>query len=196
LAASHRLALEAACTAPREDARDALTGAGGKALEGPLPSGRETPLAEVAQSDPETLVEVCGVVSRMSVARLEGDFLVTRLRIEAPVDGATANAIVRFAHLPHAGLTQGAFIRLSGVHRHESRFHDGEPAIEVDQLELARLAKDDWTVSFIRLAERWITPWRTGANVAWSLGPHRGVDDEKGEPMGAGELFFTRALKV
>ena len=74
--------------------------------------------------------------------------------------------------------------------------HDDTPAVHVDQLSLAELAKASWVIGFIRLAERWLGPWRTNANAAWSIGPHTGVDKAAEGTMGAGELWFTPPIRL
>jgi hypothetical protein len=194
-AASYRLALECIRTTPREEAEKVVSDAVELAFKEDIPHGRDTELSKLEETASGQFVEIWGIVKESTVLKLGGNLLVTRVMLQATRNDAAATAVVRFAHLPHAGLTPGAFVRLSGAYQRNSALNGDNPAVEIQQLPLAELAESSWIMAFYRLAGPWIRPWRTGANMMWSLGEHTGVE-EPDDLMGAGELWFTRPVKL
>ena len=85
----------------------------------------------------------------------------------------------------------GAIARANGRVRHASNENDGGLAIEADVLPLADAARQSWALALLHSARRWAMPWRTSANLWWSLGFHEGLGSRPDAPIGAGELIFT-----
>ncbi|WP_444888764.1 hypothetical protein [Microbulbifer sp. JMSA008] len=159
-----------------------------------LPNGKNIELSKLEATPEGEFVEIRGFVEEVTSPPQEGGMLLSHLMLKDPSSNAEANAVVRFAHLPHAGICPGAFCRLSGTYRHHSSLFDGKPAVEVDSLALVEIGKSSFEVSFIRLANRWFQPWRSNANLYWSLGAHQ-VDEHSEATLGAGELLFTPLIR-
>lgn len=189
--AGYRIALELSAGSERDDVRALLRKASRRAPSVEIPHGRDTALAHVPDEDDGAFIEVWGVVVGLEVQRV-GEKLVSRVKLRSPANGAEVDLVVLFAHLGHAGLTRGAFARASGIVRAASRYNDGAPAVEVSRIPLAELAKGSWEAGVVYAARRWFAPWRNGANIMWSIGPHApGVEGE----TGAAELKFAPPLR-
>lgn len=159
-----------------------------------LPNGKNTTLKALGSSTEGEFVEIEGFVTTVEAGRQNDGKLISHLALLDPSSGATADAVAVFAHLPHAGITKGAFCRLSGVFRNRSALFENKPAVETDALSLGELANASWRIAFLRLAERWFHPWRNDMNLYWSLGPH-GHADGGTEHFGAGELLFVPLVR-
>ncbi|MCO1336371.1 hypothetical protein MO867_18725 [Microbulbifer sp. OS29] len=159
-----------------------------------LPNGKNVELAKLNNDLDGEFVEIRGFVKEVSSPPQEGGMLLSHLKLQDPSSDAEANAVVRFSHLPHAGVTKGAFCRLSGIFNKSSSLLSGREAVEVDALSLADLGKTSFDIAFMRLASRWFQPWRSNANLYWSLGAH---SSEEGivDSQGAAELLFTPLIR-
>jgi hypothetical protein len=155
-----------------------------------LPNGTNTPLVRLDKADDGSFVEVEGFVESVDVRRTS-DKLIGHLRLVDASQRASADAVAAFVHLPHVGVTRGAFCRLHGTFRRKSKLFGDRPAVEVDRLPLTELGKQSWRVAFLRSGERWFEVWRNASHLYWSLGPHRAGDGEKDPSFGAAELMFT-----
>lgn len=160
-----------------------------------LPNGTNTELSKLNQVAEGKFVEIAGFVQVHKAIRAPDGKLLSRIEILDPSSGALARAVAVFTHLAHAGVTPGGFCRVSGHFKPSSDLFDGEPAVEIDRLSLADLAKESWRIAFLRSANLWYEPWRNGTNIQWSLGPYRIIDngtevDELASSFGAGELVF------
>ncbi|SHE74951.1 hypothetical protein SAMN02745148_01037 [Modicisalibacter ilicicola DSM 19980] len=189
--AAYRLALAVLGPQPTEDIAMFVKRTDALPFASDLPDGKNTELKALDASLEDAFVEIEGVVAAVEASRQADGKLIGHLVLLDPSSGARADAVAVFAHLPHAGITRDAFCRLSGVFHAESALLPGRPVVEIDALSLAELARSSWKIAFLRLAERWFQPWRNGANLAWSLGPH---GNEQGL-FGAGELLFTPLIR-
>lgn len=189
--AGYRLALAVLGPHPERGVATLLKKAEALPFATALPNGKDTPLHKLDASREGAFVEVEGLVTGVEAERQADGKLIGHLALRDPSSGAGADAVAVFAHLPHAGITRDAYCRLTGVFTMTSALFQGRPAVEVDALSLAELAKASWSIAFLRLAEPWFRPWHNQANLAWSLGPH---GDDAGL-FGAGELLFTPLIR-
>ena len=194
-AAGYRLALEVAGPAADEQVLDLAKRARELAFDGELPDGKNTELARLNLVEDGAFVEIEGFADSVTTSRSNDGKLISHLKLLDPSSGATVDAAAVFVHLPHAGLTKGAFCRLSGHLKEESALSSDGPVVEVHTLSLAELAEESWRIAFVRSAERWFQPRRNGANIVWSLGPHHRAPDEGIELIGAGELLFLPLVR-
>ncbi len=139
-------------------------------------------------------VEVEGYVARLDVVRERSDKLLTRVLLEDSSGTSKATVVTVFTHLPHRGVTHGAFCRLSGSYRTNSPVNDGQPAIEVQRLPLAELAKKAWRLRLLEAGARWVEPWPNGHNMIWSLGRHEPDGQDDLSHLGAGEFIVRKPL--
>lgn len=161
-----------------------------------LPNGRDTALAKVDQAQDGDFVEVEGFVAAIRVGRSADKKLLSHVELYDPSSKARAYAASVYTHLPHVGVTLGAFCRLSGTYRQASILFHNRPAIEIDRLSLADLSDESWWVAFLRSAERWFQCWPNGINMYWSLEPHRRARaDSETDYFGAGDLIYSPLLR-
>ncbi|WP_120633268.1 hypothetical protein [Ruegeria sp. EL01] len=187
--ASYRMALHALSLHPPEEVDALMRRTETTAFDGPLPNGRDVPLKDLDAVNDGDFVEIEGFVRSLEALRLGDGKLVSRVVLHDPSSDTTANAVAIFAHLPHAGVTLDSFVRANGLFKAGSTLFGGEPAVEIDALALNDLGQSSWRVAFLGLADRWFEPWRNGANLIWSLGPH-GLGDDDEMRFGAGELLY------
>lgn len=188
-AGGYALALESAFGRPGEPGSTLLGRADRMSFGYELEHGKDTPLHRVGDAEEGDFVEVWGRARTVEAQRV-GDKLVSRLELESLTNESRVVVAVRFAHLPHAGVVPGAFVRANGRVRHASVENNGGLAVEADVLQLAELAGQSWSLALLRSASAWTRPWRTNANLWWSLGFHEAIGSEQ-ENFGAGELIFT-----
>ncbi|WP_444922450.1 hypothetical protein ACJJID_09130 [Microbulbifer sp. CnH-101-G] len=193
-AACYRLAIGCEDFNTDKDIKALLKNIPSMAFSTPLPNGKNVELSKLKNSSEGEFVEIRGFVEEVSSPAQEGGMLLSHLVLRDPSSKALANAVVRFAHLPHAGVCQGAFCRLSGTYRQHSSLFDGKAAVEVDTLALAEIAESSFEVSFLRLSSRWFHPWRSNSNLYWSLGAHKAEEDTEAT-LGAAELLFTPLIR-
>ncbi|WP_226647791.1 hypothetical protein [Microbulbifer variabilis] len=193
-AACYRLAIGCRDFNTDKDIKALLKNIPSLAFSTPLPNGKDVELSRLENSSEGEFVEIRGFVEEVSSPPQEGGMLLSHLVLRDPSSNALANAVVRFAHLPHAGVCQGAFCRLSGTYREHSSLLDGKAAVEVDTLALAEIAESSFEICFLRLASRWFHPWRSNTNLYWSLGAHKTEEDSEAT-LGAGELLFTPLIR-
>jgi len=190
-AAANALTLEVGATRSSR-AEQLLTRANDVAFDTDIPNGKNTKLSKLDATDDGTFVEVSGFAQLFQQGRSPDGKLISRVEILDPSSGATASASAVFVHLPHAGVTEGAFLNMSGVYRSSSDLLDGEAGIEIDVLSLADLAARSWRIQLLRYAEPWIEVWRNQLNLYWSIGPHAFAEDDSEEAnRGAAELVFA-----
>ncbi len=187
--ASYRLALGALSVHPPEDVDELMRKTDATAFNASLPNGKDVALKDLDASLDGDFVEIEGFVTALEALRLSDGKLVSRLVLLDPSSDTTANAVAIFAHLPHAGVTLDSFVRINGLFKAGSALFDGQPAVEIDTLSLDALSRLSWRIAFLQLADQWFEPWRNGANMIWSLGPH-GLGDDDEERLGAGELLY------
>ncbi|QFU08706.1 hypothetical protein PARPLA_02351 [Rhodobacteraceae bacterium THAF1] len=187
--ASYRIALHALSLHPPEDVDAFLRRTDTTAFDGPLPNGRDVALKDIDATQDGDFVEIEGFVRSVEALRLGDGKLISRVVLHDPSSDTTANAVTIFAHLPHAGVTLDSFVRVSGLFKAGSSLFDNEPAVEIDTLAMNDLGRSSWRMAFLGLADRWFEPWRNGANLIWSLGPH-GLGDDDEMRFGAGELLY------
>lgn len=170
-----------------------LTKANDVAFDTDIPDGKNTELSKLDAVDDGTFVEVSGFAQSFQQQRSSDGKLISRVEILDPSSGAKASASAVFVHLPHAGVTEGAFLNMSGVYRSSSDLLGGEAGIEIDVLSLADLAARSWRIQLLRYAEPWFEVWRNQLNLYWSIGPHAFAEDDSEEAnRGAAELVFTK----
>lgn len=188
--AAARIMQEIASGFRSEAVTELIEKASATAFDGNLPDGRNTTINNLADRPNGEFVEVEGFVNTLEVLEPPGRNRVSRIGLLDPSSGATFQAVLLFAHLPHAGITQGAYIRLHGTVQSSSDLNEGEPAVEIDRLALAELAETCWRVAFLRSAEPWYEVWRSNANMIWSIGPHRPLDQQDVVALGAADLVY------
>jgi hypothetical protein len=192
--ACYRLAVSVLGPQPAKDVSSLLRKTDSLPFSVTLPNGKNTALKELGASLEGTFVEIEGFVEAVTADRQGDGKLISQVTLLDASSGNEADAVTVFAHLPHAGVTKDAFCRLSGIYRSSSSLFQGRPAVETDVLSLSELSKASWQIAFLRLADRWFQPWRAGANLYWSLGPHGNEDDGEGF-FGAGELLFMPFIR-
>ncbi|GAB2885022.1 hypothetical protein ACCI51_09475 [Microbulbifer echini] len=192
--ACYRLAASACGLDTPKDIRDLQKNIASISFTTPLPNGKNVELAKLNNDFEGEFVEVRGFIQEVTSPPQEGGMLLSHLKLQDPSSGAEANAVVRFSHLPHAGVTKGAFCKLSGTFKKSSSLLSGRPGVEVDALALADLGKNSFDVAFMRLANRWFQPWRSNANLYWSLGA-QSADGSDVAAQGAAELLFTPLIR-
>lgn len=167
-----------------------IRNAPGTAFEARLPDGRNTELARLPSTADGSVVEVGGFVEELVVDRDEK--LVSRATVHDPSSDTTAVLAIAFTHLPHRGFVRGAYVRAHGLYRASSVLNDGSPAVEIERMSLAQIARESWRIGLLRLGSPWFERWPNGAHIEWSLGPHRLPAEENAEPdCGACELVFA-----
>ncbi|EAR22105.1 hypothetical protein [Nitrococcus mobilis] len=196
-AASYRIALNLLRDEPDVDVLELYDKAADLAFDTKLPNGKDTQLAHMGRLEGGEFVEVEGFATRVEAIQPGGSGLVSRIELLDPSSQTRARAAALFMHLPHLGVTDGAFCRLSGIFRKNSALLDDSPGIEVDRLSLADLSDKSWRIAFLRSARRWYQPWRNGLNMHWSLGPHQSAAEPRRQASveGAGELIYLDFMK-
>ncbi|WP_282170403.1 hypothetical protein [Ruegeria atlantica] len=189
-AAAARIMQEIASGFRAETVAELVERASSTAFDGDLPDGKNTALNALSDRPDGEFVEVEGFVNTIEVLNPPGKSRVSRVGLIDPSNGATFPAVVLFAHLPHAGLTEGAYVRLNGTIQSSSDLNEDEPAVEIDRLALAELAKENWRIAFLRTAEPWYEVWRSNANMIWSIGPHLPQDEQEPIALGAADLIY------
>lgn len=192
--ACYRLAANASSLEVPKDIKELQKNIASMSFSTALPNGKNVELAKLNNDLDGEFIEVRGFVENVTSPPQEGGMLLSHLKLQDPSSGAEANAVVRFSHLPHAGVTKGAFCRLSGIFRKSSSLLSGRPGVEIDALALADIGKDSFDIAFMRLASRWFQPWRSNANLYWSLGA-QSADSGEEDSQGAAELLFTPLIR-
>jgi hypothetical protein len=177
---------------PSRLAEQVLAPEPGVEFERPLPSAPRTELSALPGTADGMMVQIRGFATAFEQRRSADGKLLSAVTLVDPSSGASAEAVAVFVHLPHAGVTEGAYLQLHGAVRASSPLLEGRPGVEIDVLALAELAERSWLVRLLRLGEPWAEVWRNGAHVQWSLGAHSADDDESpAANRGAAELVFT-----
>jgi hypothetical protein len=191
--AAYRLAVAVLSPQPPSDMTALIKRTSALPFAVALPDGKNTELNALGPTLEGAFVEIEGFVTEVSAGRESDGKLVSHLALMDPSSGGTADAVVLFVNLANVGVTRDAYCRLHGTFKTESGLFQGKPAVEVGLLPLAELSKTSWLIAFLRSASRWFQPWRNGANLYWSLGPHgiHGGD----EFLGAGELLFAPLIR-
>jgi len=193
--AAARVMQEIASGFRSETVTELMEKASATAFDGDLPDGRNTTINHLADRPDGEFVEVEGFVETLEVLEPPDRNRVSRIGLLDPSSGATFQAVLLFAHFPHAGITQGAYVRLNGTVQSGSELNEGAPAVEIDRLALAELAKTCWRIAFLRSAEPWYEVWRSNANMIWSIGPHRPLDQQDVVALGAADLVYPPLVR-
>lgn len=195
-AAAYRLLLEREQVTPTNEVKRLINAARTTPFSCTLPNGKNIQLKDVPDTEDQAMVDIEGFVAAMRVKRLGEGKLVTQIRLFDPSSKQSAYAVSVFTHLPHVGLTLGAYCRLTGKYSTESVVFDKQPVVEIDRLSLSELTKNSWQIGFTRLAESWYSPWRNGTNMSFSLGKHKkAVDINRPSHHGASELIYPEIVK-
>ncbi|WP_020415054.1 hypothetical protein [Microbulbifer variabilis] len=192
--ACYRLAASTSGLEIPKDIKELQKGIASMSFSTALPNGKNVELAKLSNHLDGEFIEVRGFVKNVTSPPQEGGMLLSHIKLHDPSSDAEANAVVRFSHLPHAGVTKGAFCRLSGIFRKSSSLLSGRPGVEVDALALADIGENSFDIAFMRLASRWFQPWRSNANLYWSLGV-QSPDSSDETSQGAAELLFTPLIR-
>ncbi len=177
---------------PEALARAVLDVASDVEFDRPLPSGKRTELSHLANTPDDTLVQIRGFATDFHQRRSSDGKLVSTVKLVDPSSGASATAAGVFIHLPHAGVTEGAYVHVHGLARKSSKLLDGAAGVEIDVLPLVKLAEHSWRMRLLQLGAPWAETWRNGLHLYWSLGPHAAAeDDSPAANRGAAELVFT-----
>jgi hypothetical protein len=156
-----------------------------------LPNGANVELSELSTVEGGAFVEISGFAESFRQSRLPDGKLVSVVELRDPSSGATARAAAIFVHLPHTGVTEGAFICLSGIYRKRSVLFGGKPGVQIDALAPEELAAQSWQVQLYALAAPWFMVWRNWLNIQWSMGPHSAAHDSTKARRGAAEMIYT-----
>lgn len=190
-AAANALTLEVGATRSSR-AKHLLTSVNDIAFDTDIPIGKNTEISKLDGTDDGSYVEVSGFGQSFQQGRSPDGKLISRVEILDPSSGAKTSAAAVFVHLPHIGVTEGAFLNMSGTYHSSSDLLGGEAGIEIDVLSLADLAKKSWRIQLLRYAEPWFEAWRNQLNLYWSIGPHAFAKDDSEEAnRGAAELVFA-----
>ncbi len=196
-AAGYRLALGVFRSTPDDEIVALVGKAAGLAFDAALPDGKNTELVKVAQAQDGAYLEIEGFVASLETAHSSDGKIVSRAQLVDASNGAAATIATVYTDLAHSGVTRGSFARVNGYFRTASVLDQGRPAIEVDKLALADLAKASWRIAFLRVADPWYQAWRNGINMTWSLGPHQVAALTAADASeGAGELIYPPFVRV
>jgi hypothetical protein len=196
-AAGYRLALGVLRSTPDDEIVALVGKATGLAFDAALPDGKNTELAKVAQAQDGAYLEIEGFVASLETAHSSDGKIVSRAQLVDASNGAAATIATVYTDLAHTGVTRGSFARVNGFFRTASVLDQERPAIEVDKLALADLAKASWRIAFLRAADPWYQAWRNGINMTWSLGPHQVAALAAADASeGAGELIYPPFVRV
>jgi hypothetical protein len=195
--AGYNLALQLRGPIPAPDAIDLYRKAASLAFDATLPHGKDIPIATLSEVEDSDFVEIEGFVTALPVSKSSDQKLISRVELLDPSSGVSASAAILFTHLPHVGLTAGAFCGLSGTYRESSSLCEGRPAVEIDRLSVAQISKQSWWAAFLWSAKPWFQYWRNENNMRWSLGPHHHTPaDAQATQLGAGELIFPPFVRI
>jgi hypothetical protein len=191
-AAAVALGVELRRFRPSSNAQRVLDIDQGMVFDAALPSGRRTELAHLSTVADGTLVQIRGFATGFEQRRSADGKLLSQVTLLDPSSGSSAAAVGVFIHLPHAGVTEGAYVVVHGFARTSSPLLAGGAGVEIDVLPLVELAKRSWRLRLLELGALWAETWRNGLHIHWSLGPHSAADDDSpAANRGAAELVFT-----
>lgn len=188
------MASHAAACAILLDGAGMLPSAPALPFELSLPDGKDTSLSNINEVGDGSYIEVEGHVVDLDVFREAGGKLLSRMTLADGRDRNRVTAIAVYTHLPHRGVTGGAYCRLSGTFRSSSTMNEGNAAIEIERLRLADAAKASWLAAYLRAGQDLFPAWPNGLNMSWSLGPHQPTDDAPLMHVGAGEFLTNKTL--
>ena len=195
-AASYQLALGLLAHEPPSNVARLYEKATALPFDVALPNGKDTALAKLEQAQDGDFVEVEGFATAFQVGRSSDKELLSHMELYDPSSKARIYAAAIYTHLPHVGVTLGAFCRLSGIWREKSKLFRNAAAVEIDRLSLADLSDKSWWVAFLRSADRWFQCWPNGINMYWSLEPHRRArTDDEVDYFGAGDLIYPPLVR-
>lgn len=194
-AAYYQLALKLLSESPDKLITNLSQAAADTAFETDIPNGRNVEISKLNKVADGDFIEVEGFVQRVTASQGPAGLL-SHIELLDPSSKATTEVAAFFMHLPHLGITDGAFCRLSGLFREQSKSLENRPGIEVDKLSLAELSRSSWRIKFLQSADRWYQAWRNGINMYWSLGPHEVSDaPDTASLEGAGELIYPHFMQ-
>lgn len=177
---------------PSSSAQRVLALESGVNFDRALPSGTRTELGDLASIPDGTLVQIRGFATDFEQRRSADGKLLSSVTLLDPSSGESATAVGVFIHLPHAGVTKGAYVHVHGFTQTSSVLLEGGPGVEIDVLPLVQLAQRSWRLRLLQLGARWAETWRNGLHIQWSLGDHSAADDDSpAANRGAAELVFT-----
>lgn len=182
-----------------DEIRELLSDAGDLAFDSAIPNGKDTELSQLSNSLPGKLVEVSGFVESISAMREPSGKLISRATLVDPSSGAKGDIVAVFVHMAHSGVTEGSYVRASGVFD-TTPPGGGAPALHIDSIPIAKIAEKSFRMRFYRLCRPYFKVWPNRANLYWSPGPHSLVDDvdgvkESSSSFGAGELLFQPFIR-
>jgi hypothetical protein len=191
-AACWRLVFELEMPEPSRQVTRLIDDAADQPFDAPLPTATPLPIGSIAEANEGEFVEVGGFVRSVSASR-PADKLISTIDLEDAVDGSHVPAMTVFTHLPHRGITPGAYVRLQGSVR---VVDGGNRLIQIQRLPIAELGRAAWRFALLRLGERWFATWPNGIHVDWMIGPHRSGAGEHPEPTcGACEVIFPPLVR-
>jgi hypothetical protein len=182
-----RLVVETASGAPSKTVRLLVESARGRGFEAREESfGRKVQIPKLSEQEDGAEVSIGGFVAATRVTRKDTGPL-SVVALQDPSSGTAAMVAAFFAHLPHAGLSKGAFLRVRGSYRKSSDMLAGRAGVEVRRLSLAELGERSWRTELMRTSRRWFQPYRGSLDLAWGLGRHGEALDRRG----AAELVYS-----
>ncbi len=158
---------------------------------GPVPA---VPLDALGRHRDGSDVEILGFVRKLLVRRTSHGELIGLAALCDPQGKNTINAVAKFAHFAHWGMTPGACVKVKGILRRQSRLNGNNPAIEVLRESLAEESKRSWRTALLQSAEDYYRWKPNGLQMLSTVGPQRRRKD--GVSFGgAGEAIWPPLVR-